>query len=325
MPERRKGRATKKAKRKELPEPEAKIRAANVSVASNTFLFCIKMVAGLLMGSVSVLAEGIHSGMDLLAAIIACLAVRTSGQPADDKHAYGHWKFESISGVVEAALIFIAAIIIIYQAAQKLLGHGEVEGLGWGVVVMGVSAVLNFFVSRYLMAVARRSDSVALEADSLHLSTDVLTSVGVMVGLALIALTDQHWIDPAAALIVAALIMKAAYDLTRKAAGELIDVALSNEELGTIRSVVIEHTGMFVNIHKIRTRKAGGFRFIDLHVVVHKDMHVHDAHGIAHHIGDDLQVKLGAKTNTLVHIEPCEARCSDCPAECNHTADTDVQ
>jgi len=312
--------ARKAAKEKQQEKAaKEKVDAANVSIGSNTALLVLKLVVGFMMGSVAVVAEGIHSGIDLLAAIIAAIAVRSSARPADKDHHYGHGKFESVSGVVEAALIFVAAVIIIYEAGNRLLGAGEVGHLGWGVAVMGISVVVNIVVSRYLHAVAKKTDSVALEADSLHLSTDVITSVGVMVGLALIYITDYHWLDPLVAIMVAAIIIKAAYDLTKVAAAELVDASLGDEEMACIKRIVGEHEGMYVDAHKVRARKAGGMRYVDLHIVVHRDMHVHDAHEVAHHISEDIEKCIGGelgKSEVLVHIEPCDGDCEECEKDC---------
>jgi len=157
---------------------EKKVKAARISILSNSLLVGIKLTVGIFMGSVAVLSEAIHSGLDLLAAIIAFYAVGKSGKPADERHPYGHGKWENVSGVVEALLILAAAIYIIYEAAQRLMGQAEIEHLGLGSVVMAISALVNWFVSRYLFGVARQTRSVALEADAWHLQADVYTSIG---------------------------------------------------------------------------------------------------------------------------------------------------
>jgi len=188
-----------------------RVNVARLSVASNTTLMVLKLAFGIFMGSISVISEGIHSGMDLIAAIIATMAVSHSLRPPDEDHKYGHGKYEPISGTIEAILIFIAAILIIFESMQKLLGHGQVTALEGGIVIMLVSVLLNIFVSRKLMKVAKETDSLALEADALHLSTDVLTSAGVLVGLVIIRLTGWFILDPIVAIMVAMLIIKAAY------------------------------------------------------------------------------------------------------------------
>ena len=198
-----------------------KSRAALISVASNTTLVVFKLVVGLLIGSVSVISEAVHSGVDLIASLIALFAVRTASKPADEGHPFGHGKVENISGTIEALLIFGAAAYIIFEAVKKLLHPTAVESLGWGVTVMGISAVANFFVSRMLFKVGRETQSVALEADGWHLRTDVYTSVGVMAGLAFMWAAqlvfpthNWEWVDPVVAMGIALLIIRAAYRLT---------------------------------------------------------------------------------------------------------------
>ena len=163
---------------------QRKKRVALLSVLSNSTLVVLKLAVGLAIGSVSVISEAIHSGVDLVAAAIAYYSVRTSGIPADREHPYGHGKIENISGTVEALLIFIAAVWIFYEAIQKIVRPAPLEMAFWGVAVMFLSAVINTIVSRKLFRVGKETDSVALIADGWHLRTDVYTSAGVMLGLA---------------------------------------------------------------------------------------------------------------------------------------------
>ena len=203
-----------------------KVSIARLSVVSNTLLIAMKLTVGLMGNSISILSEAIHSFMDLLAAIIAFFSVRVSDTPADKNHPYGHGKFENISGVVEALLIFVAAFWIIYEAIKKLIDPQPIGSIWLGFAVMTVSAIVNAFVSTRLYKVAKETESIALEADALHLKTDVLTSIGVAVGMALIWLTGYHILDPIAAILVALLILKESYDLLKRAYGPLLDVAL---------------------------------------------------------------------------------------------------
>ena len=145
-------------------------------MASNTFLIVLKIVAGLVSGSVSILSEAIHSSMDLVASIIALFSVSVSSKPADKNHPYGHGKIENISGVIEGLLIFIAALLIIKEAIHKILNPTEISEVPIAIIVMCISALSNFLVSRQLYKVAKAEDSIALEADALHLKTDVYTS-----------------------------------------------------------------------------------------------------------------------------------------------------
>jgi cation diffusion facilitator family transporter len=250
---------------------DTRSKAAWLSVFSNTILVTSKLIIGIIIGSVSVISEAIHSANDLLASFIALFAIKTSTRPPDKEHPYGHGKIENISGTIEALLIFIAAAMIIKEAINKLSSGGEVMDLGWGMAVMSFSALMNFLVSNYLLKVGRETDSVALEADGMHLRTDVYTSLGVFAGLALIKITGLQIFDPVAAILVACLIIKAAYELTRKAFMPLIDSALDEEYIALTESILQEYQDDIVEYHELRTRKAGRESYIDLHLVLNSD------------------------------------------------------
>ena len=284
---------------------------ARLSIYSNTFLLFMKLAAGFFMGSISVLSEALHSGIDLLAALIANYSVRKAGKPADEIHKFGHGKFENVSGTVEAVLIFIAAIVILYKAGEKILTGSEVEFVGAGIVIMGVSALVNFYVSRKIMGVARKAESIALEADAYHLSTDVYTSVGVFIGLVLIQVTKNPVFDPILAIIVAFIILKASYDLTKRSVSGIMDVKLSDREENIIKSIISEHYSEFAEYHDLRTRMSGAERYVDLHLVVPKNQHVAEAHEFCDHLEADIKEKI-PNLSLLIHIEPCETDCEIC-------------
>jgi cation diffusion facilitator family transporter len=302
---------------------QRKERVAMLSVASNSTLVVFKVIVGTLIGSVSIISEAIHSGMDLLAAVIAMFSVKKSYLPADDAHPFGHGKLESISGFIEAALIFIAAFWIIFEALKKVVSAQEVESPGWGVAVMLLSAVMNFIVSQRLFAIGEEADSIALKADAWHLRTDVYTSVGVMSSLGIIWLSHLffvnpriHWLDPAAAIFVAVIILKAAYDLTSQALGDLMDVKLPRAEEEWIRNIIVGHKPEIHGYHQLRTRKAGNFRFIEFHIKVDPQMTVEASHGITRELKRLIKDKFPAVTITI-HVEPCDGDCNEiCVAGC---------
>ncbi len=293
-----------------------KIRAASFSILSNFTLTVLKLVVGLTMHSVSVIAEAAHSGIDLIAALIAFFSVRESGKPADESHRYGHGKIESLSGMIEALLIFGAAGYIIYEAVKKLMhGKAEIEELGIGAAVMAVSAAANFLVSRYLYIVAKKTDSLALEADALHLRTDVYTSAGVLAGLIIIKFTGLEILDPIVAIAVALLILVAACRLTWSAVQNIIDVRLPDEEEDIIRGVLKKHSSSVVEYHKLRTRKSGNVRYIDFHMVVAKSSSLEESHRMSHVVVEEIR-NLLPNSQVLVHAEPCKSECTACEATC---------
>lgn len=296
--------------------------AARLSVVSNSLLVIAKLSVGIVTGSVSILSEAVHSGIDLVAAGIAWYSVRISGQPADDDHHFGHGKIENVAGTIEAVLIFGAAFYIIWEAVHKLrAGVMEVEKIGLGAAIMAISAIVNYFVSRHLLNVAVKTDSVALEADALHLRTDVYTSLGVFGGLIAIKLTGITLLDPLIAIAVAVMIIKAAWDLTRSAFFHILDIKLPDDEEKLIHDVMANYNGRYIEYHKLRTRKSGHIRHIDMHLVVPRHMTVEDGHTLSHQIMADIE-KCLPNCWILIHIEPCPGACPQCAAECPNTAHT---
>jgi cation diffusion facilitator family transporter len=300
----------------------AKAGVVKLSIASNSVLVAFKLAVGLFIGSVSVLSEAIHSGVDLVAAFIAYFAVRSSARPADKDHQYGHGKFENVSGFVEAILIFLAAAWIIYEAVKKLLYPGPIDLVGWGILVMGLSSFINMAVSSVLFKVGEETDSIAIKADAWHLRTDVYTSIGVLSGLGLMWLVERvwaghhvHWIDPVAAIVVALMIIKAAYDLTLQSLGGLLDESLPGEENLRIAEL-IEKQNEIKNFKNLRTRKAGATKFIEFDILVAAEMSVEKAHTLTDYIIADIE-KVLSNSKVIIHIEPCVQDCSpECSATC---------
>ncbi|MCK9580278.1 MAG: cation diffusion facilitator family transporter [Methanoregula sp.] len=299
---------------------QLKENTARLSVISNTGLVVMKFIIGFAIGSVSIISEAIHSSMDLIAAIIAFFSVRKSAEPPDEAHKFGHGKFEDISGLIEALLIFVAAILIIKEAASKLLGepseHFTPDLLIFGIAVMGISALVNWYVSSRLMKVAKESESIALESDAWHLRTDVYTSVGVMLGLVLIKLTGIAIFDPLFALGVAVVIMKAAYDLTVRSLSDLIDHSIPQEDENRIMEIICEHSSDYAGFHDLKTRRSGPEIFIEFHLVMPGGITVLQSHDFADHLEADLKVEY-PRANTTIHIEPCsEGKCNRCGSFC---------
>jgi cation diffusion facilitator family transporter len=279
-----------------------KVSVARLSIFSNTLLIVLKIVVGLLSGSVSIISEAIHSFMDLLASVVAFFSVRISDTPADERHPYGHGKFENISGVVEALLIFVAAFWIIYEAVKRIIHPAEVENLGFGFAVMIISAIVNIFVSRRLYRVAKETGSVALEADALHLKTDVYTSLGVAAGLFLMLISGIPLVDPIIAIFVALLILKESYDLFSKAYAPLLDLSLPSADIERITAIIQQHCTADMNFHNLRSRKAGNYKYVDFHLNLDPNKTVREAHDICDQIEEDIKSAFD-HTEVTIHVE----------------------
>ena len=281
-----------------------KTRAAWSSVAANVVLIVFKLVVGTLSGSIGIISEALHSATDLIAAVITLVSVGQASRPADVRHRYGHGKVEDLSSIIEGLLIWAAAVLIVIEAVQHLI-HGEhLDHLPLAVGVMLVSAAVNLALAMYLYPVARRTESAALRADAAHHLTDVYTSLGVAGGLALAWATGKDYYDSLLAIGVAGLIMWTAWGLVSRSTRILLDEALPADEVALIKATVEEHRGeLIVGYHRLRTRRTGSHRQIDLHVTVPGEMAIGKAHDVAEHIERDIMAQL-PHTDVLVHVEP---------------------
>lgn len=291
---------------------EEKIKVALLSVVSNTFLIIIKVFVGLTTNSISIISEAIHSSIDLVAALIAFFAVRTSSLPPDKEHPYGHHKVENISGFIEALLIIIAACGIIYESIKKLIFPQQVKVIGAGIAVMFLSIITNLYVSKKLYKTALKNNSIALKADAAHLTTDVYTSFGVMVGLFLIWFLENtfptknfHWIDPLLAIVVATMIMKTGLSLTSQSIKDLMDSSASDSEIEKIQNI-IKSSKDVEGYKNLKTRKAGGKIFIEFELMIDKNVPFEHAHLITENIAND--IKNNFNCEVIIHPEPSQAK-----------------
>src|SRR4051794_10691259 len=264
-------------------------RAAALSIVSNSALIALKLFAGAVTGSVAILTEAIHSGIDLIASCIAFFSVRQAEAPADASHRYGHEKFENVAAAAEGVLILVGSGVIVYASARALVQGTELESLGFGIAVVAFASLVNMLVSAWLFRRARETDSPALEADAAHLRTDAYTSLGVLVGLALVQWTGLVWLDPAVALVIAGAIVVTGLQLVTRSWRVLVDEALPEEGPATTRQT-IEPCGRdeVVGSHQPPPRRAGARRYVDLHVQFRRGTSLEAAHGIAHQLQDEI-------------------------------------
>lgn len=271
---------------------------------SNAILIALKLGAAALTGSVAILSAALHSSIDLVASAIALVSVRMAAKPPDALHRYGHARIENLTAAVEGLLILSGAGVIILEAVPRLTSKVAPQRVGVGVAVLGVSAAANLVVSRYLARSARSSGSAAVAGNATHVRTDVFTSSAVVAGLVLVQVTGQPWVDPVIGLGVAAGILVSGVRLMRRAAGVLVDEALPEEELETIREVLGGARGAEVSgYHKLRTRRSGARRQIDLHLQFRAGTSLAAAHASAHLTQAALEDRLG-NLDAVIHLEP---------------------
>jgi cation diffusion facilitator family transporter len=290
--------------------------ATRLSIIVVISLIVIKTLVGIITGSLSIIAQAVDSFMDLFAVSITFLAIRFSSKPADTEHPFGHGKAENISALIQAILIFIAGGSIIYSAIRRAEIHAALEMTEAGIAVMAVSIIASIFLSRHLRKVARQEDSIALAANADNIAADVYSASAVFIGLIIVRFTGLDIIDDILAGIVALFILKVGFDVLRNSFGGLVDVKLPEEEEKKIKAAITEHFGEeVVSYHKLRTRKAGNQRYIDLHLVMPRHISIEEAHEMCDHLEKDMKLHF-VRTDTTIHVEPCDGKCEVCRLTC---------
>lgn len=287
-----------------MTDDRRKTRAAALSIASNSLLIALKLAAGAITGSIAIVAEAIHSLIDLVASVIAFVSVRKADEPADEEHPYGHEKVENLAATIEGILILVGAALIVYEATHRLVIGSSVESLGVGIAVMGFSVLANLAVSTVLSRQARAHDSAALEGDAAHLRTDALASVGVLVGLVLVKITGEAAFDSITALVVAGAIVWAGLRIIRRSSGVLVDETLPSAEMDRIEAAIAAaRTSEVAGYHKLRARRAGRRRYIDFHAQYRSGTTLERAHELAHEMRDSIEAEI-PQAEVLIHVEP---------------------
>ncbi|MFW6122687.1 MAG: cation diffusion facilitator family transporter [Thermodesulfobacteriota bacterium] len=297
-------------------------RAALISVFSNTGLVAAKLVVAVLSGSAALLSEALHSGLDLLASFIAWLSLRFAAHPPDREHPYGHGKWENVSAFLEGLLILGVALWVFYEAGHRLFTPVAITRVPLAMAVLGVSALVNLLVSQALRRAARRFDSVALDADAAHLSTDVYTSVGALAGLGGYFVTGHHLFDTGAALGVGVIILGIGLKVTYGSLHGLLDTRLPAEEEDAVREIVSQVTPL-LELKELVSRKAGPMRYLDLTLTVCRWETIEEMHRLCDELEDRIEEHFpGARV--FIHPEPClirrntrEADACECPLRLN--------
>jgi cation diffusion facilitator family transporter len=280
-------------------------RAILLSISASIVTMALKLGAYVFTDSVSLLSDAMESSVNLVAALVAFIALTIADRPADRSHAYGHDKAEYFSSGVEGALILVAAGLIIYAAVMRFLHPTPLNDLGLGLSIALVASGVNLGVSRFMLRMAKRYDSISLEADAHHLMTDVWTSVGVVAALGVVALTPPAWIilDPIIAVLVGLNIIRTGVNLMRRSVAGLMDSSLPESEIQKFEDAIRASLDPGTEYHSLRTRKSGSRRFVDLHVTVPGDLCVAEGHDRCERIEAEIG-KCLPKTSVSTHLEP---------------------
>jgi len=281
-------------------------RFAWLSIAAAIATISLKSIAYVLTGSVGLLSDAIESLINLASAVMALIMLTIAARPADESHVYGHSKAEYFASLVEGVLILTAAAGIFSTAINRLVYPQELQDLGIGLGVSVAASFINFIVARILLEQGKKRNSITLEADAHHLRTDVWTSAGVIVGVAIAGFTGWTILDPVLAILVALNIIWTSFQLIRRSVGGLMDEVLPENELKIIEEVMAKHRLKGVSFHAVRTRQAAARRFVSVHLLVPGDWTVHDAHHIAEDFESDIRAALGGVVTVFTHLEPAE-------------------
>ncbi len=277
--------------------------AAKLSLGVVISLIALKVVVSIITRSVSISAQATDSFLDLFSIGITVIAVRMSVAPADEEHPFGHGKMEGVSALVQAFLVLGAGGFIIYSAIQRIFRSVTIKP-DEGMIVMAVSIIASFLLSRHLRRVAKATGSTAIEASARNISADVYSATGVLLGLLAVRLTNLVVLDPIIALVMAVFVLKAGYEVAIRAFHELTDRTLPREEQEILNNLIREHYSRVVDFHALRSRRAGSERFIDLHLVMPRNGSVEEAHGVCDHLEQDIKAKL-PNASVVIHVEPC--------------------
>ena len=288
--------------------------AANLLIGVVVSLILLKVIVGWISGSISVFAQAADSLLDLFAGLVTFFAVRIATKPADEEHPFGHGKVEDMAGVVQGVLIFIAAGVIVYSAVIRIINNAAIELAETGIGAMLVSMIASILLSRHLLKVSKATGSVVLEANARNITGDIYSTAAVLVGLLLVKLTGFSIFDPIVAIGIAIYIAKLGYDTINKPLLGLVDASLPCSEQEVIKTCLAEQGTKIVGFHELRTRRSGNQRYIDLHLVMAKNISLEQTHQVCDSLEHDIQARL-PRTNVTIHVEPCDGKCKHCSVD----------
>ncbi len=283
----------------------SKNQSATAAVLGGFVVFCLKLAAFFISGSVALLSDALESIVNIIASFMMLISIRISGSPADMDHPYGHQKVENISAFIEGALVIVAALLIAYTAIGRLFNPVTLGSVDIALIISLVATATNGGLSMYLTRSAKAHGSMALEGDAKHLLSDVLSSVGVVIGLFIAQLTGWSILDPLLALGVAVLVFKMGTELVLKAGNGLLD-PIAIDEQKKLQLLLDEHKPEFVDYHNVKTRRSGNRVFAELHLTVDPNLTVQKAHDLTKHLEEDLHKDM-PEVSLTIHIEPPRA------------------
>lgn len=280
-------------------------RYAWLSIAAAAVTILLKISAYFITGSVGLLSDALESLVNLAAAVVALIALNLAVRPPNDEFAFGYSKVEYFASGFEGGMILLAAVAILSTAIPRLIEPVPLEQLGLGLVISVIASLINLGAGMVLLSAGRRYNSITLEADGKHLMTDVWTTAGVLIGVALVWITGYERLDPIVAILVAANIVFTGYHLLLRSARGLLDTAIPAEDLGEVHTILDSYQSQGVQYHALRTRGAAARNFIAVHLLVPGNWTIQQGHLVAEEVEKRVREALPS-TNIVTHVEPIE-------------------
>jgi len=280
-------------------------RYAWLSIGAALVTFGLKLCAYWLTNSIGLLSDALDSIVNLVAAVVALIALGIAAKPADEDFSFGYSKVEFFSSGFEGSMVSLAAVVIAFEAVRRLLNPLGLGQVGWGLLISALTALINLGAALVLARAGRKADSLTLRADARHLMTDVITTAGVIVGVGLVQITGLVALDPIIALLVAAYILLIGARMLRHAYRGLMDISLPAEEVSQIEEILKTFEGQGVRFHDLRTRSAAARRFVSFHLLVPGGWSVQRGHAVTEQIEDKIRAGF-PKVAILAHVEPIE-------------------
>ncbi len=288
-----------------MPDRQWLARYAWLSIGTAVFTITLKLAAFYITDSVGLLSDALESGINLITAVVALIILNVAARPPDEEHTFGHTKAEYFSIGLEGGMILLAGIMIVIAAIPRLITPVPLAEVGIGLAVSVVASLANLGTALVLRRAGQKNNSITLTGESKHLLTDVWTSVGVILGVAVVGFTGWVRLDPIIALIVAANILFTGWRLLKEATNGLMDTSLPAEEIAKVEAILNKYTGQGIEYHALRTRQSGVQRFVSVHVQMPGDWSLQRAHTLSEEVERDLRRAM-APVSIIIHLEPIE-------------------
>jgi len=292
-----------------LDTRRAPLRATRIAILISLVLAGVKLVTGVITGSLALLSSGVDSIIDIFMSMCNYLGLKKASEPADEQHPYGHGKFETLATLFQGLFITASGSIIIFEGIRRLHKGVQVQTLDLGLIVLAASAVVAWFISRHLKHVGTEFDSSALRADALHYATDVYSNLGLFGGLAAAKMFNWDWMDPLLSMVIGVYIIWQAAKLMRYSLNEFLESSLPEDEVRAITRSIEQFAEQFNDYHRLRTRTVGNKRMVDLHLRVCRLESIEQAHATARRIEENIHTVL-PQADVTIHLEPVP--CSEC-------------